>query len=287
MTLGVAALAGLALAVSAAHSTGRGGPPGHPRLVAGQVIPSPAGARTRGTAGSSHLGSPARAATTGRSALPSGHTSPVPAAPAMAADEMPDGEATPTTAAAAAPVAASTPASWPAASAESSTAGRNEITPAITIKKDAVIGIRLDRAITTETARVDDRVTARVARDVLVDDRPALAAGTCVQGHVAIVERGQRAFDGGRIGIRFTAIALGDGRRVPIQTEVIFRESEPADDAAPTGSRAALSAFLSAGATARPARAHPVPANLTRRDVRIPAGSLLTIKLTAAVVIEK
>jgi hypothetical protein len=56
-----------------------------------------------------------------------------------------------------------------------------------------------------------------------VDDRPALAAGTCVQGHVAIVERGARATDRVRVGIRFTTISLADGRVIPLQAETIFR----------------------------------------------------------------
>jgi len=158
----------------------------------------------------------------------------------------------------------------------------------ITIKKDSVIGVRLDRAITTETARVDDRVSARVARDVLVDDRPALAAGTCVEGRVAVLEGGSRSMDRVRIGIRFTTIVLADGRRVPLQVDTIFRESDPTDDAATTSGRSALNAFLAGGMTRQgPARAQPTPANPARRDFRIPAGSLLTMKLTAPVVIER
>ena len=39
----------------------------------------------------------------------------------------------------------------------------------IEIKKDAVIGIHLDQTLTSDTARIDDRITARVARDVVVD----------------------------------------------------------------------------------------------------------------------
>jgi hypothetical protein len=166
-------------------------------------------------------------------------------------------------------------------------AGGDHDSPSITIKKDAVIGVRLDRAITTETAHVDDRVTAHVARDVLVDDRPALAAGTCVEGHVALVERGPRAVDPVRIGIKFTTIALPDGRRVPLQAETILRDSAPDDDAGMVGGRPGLNAFL-AGAITRPgpARAQPVPAS-SGRDVRIPAGSLLTMKLIGQVTIER
>jgi len=165
----------------------------------------------------------------------------------------------------------------------------NDQIQAITIKKDAVIGVRLDRPLTTETARVNDRVTARVARDVMVDDRTALVTGTRVQGHVAVVERGTKPTDRGRIGIRFTALILQDDRRVPIQVETVFRESEPAGEPATTGAGSALSAFLSSGAsrTASNSRNRTSVAGAPDRDVRIPAGSMLTLKLTGAVTIER
>jgi hypothetical protein len=165
-----------------------------------------------------------------------------------------------------------------------------EQTRTITVKKDAVIGVRLDRPLTTETARVNDRVTARVARDVMVDDRTALVAGTRVQGYVAAVERSAKPTDHARIGIRFTALILADDRRVPIQVDTVFRESEPAGEPPPTGAGSALSAFLSSGAsrTGAASRNRPSTASGTpSRDVRIPAGALLTMKLTGAVTIER
>ena len=207
-----------------------------------------------------------------------------PSAAAIAEAPEPDDAAVP-----AAPATASAPPPLAATRAFDLTpTGGEPNGPSITIKQDAVIGVRLDRAITTETARVDDRVTARVARDVLVDDRPALAAGTCVQGYVAMIERGPRSADRVRLGLKFTTIALADDRRVPLQAETIFRENDPDDAAGTTSGRSALNAFL-AGAITRPApaRAQPVPPTFPGRDLRIPAGSLLTIKLTAPVIIEK
>jgi hypothetical protein len=161
-------------------------------------------------------------------------------------------------------------------------------TKSITIKKDAVIGVRLDRALTTESARVNDRVTARIARDVMVDDRAALVAGTRVEGYVAAVERGSRSNDRVRIGIRFTTLILPDDRKVPIQVDPVYRESEPATDS--TGANSVLSAFLSSsrGRTPPPSGSRSTStAASAGRDVRIPAGSLLTMKLTANVTIER
>ena len=286
LTLGVAALAGLALAALAAHSSGPGEPPGASELGAGTAVASLGGATTRGAASTNRL---AQAAATGHSDIPTSKTSPVPAAPAMTATDVlePDETAVAaTTSALPSPISASSLGG--SRMTDAPAAGGDADSPSITIKQDAVIGVRLDRALTTETARVDDRVTAHVARDVLVDDRPALAAGTWVEGHVALVERGPHAVDRVRIGIKFTTIALPDGRRVPLQAETILRESAPDDDAAIAGGRPGLNAFL-AGAITRPgpARAQLVPASPSGRDVRIPAGSLLTMKLTGPVTIER
>ncbi len=91
------------------------------------------------------------------------------------------------------------------------------------VDRDAVIGIRLDQTVTTETARVHDLVTAQVSRDVVVDHRPLIPAGTRFEGLVTLVERG-RAGGQRRIGICFNDMVLPDGTRVPIHTDTIFRE---------------------------------------------------------------
>lgn len=169
------------------------------------------------------------------------------------------------------------------------TSPADEQTKTITIKKDAVIGVRIDRPLTTETAHANDRITARIARDVTVDDRTALVAGTRVEGYVAAVERGSRSDDRVRVGIRFTVLVLSDDHRVPIQVDTVFRESEPAGEVAANGAGSALTAFLSSSRSrTSPAGPRPSPgARPTGREVRIPAGSLLTMKLTANLTIER
>ena len=96
----------------------------------------------------------------------------------------------------------------------------------ITIKEDSVIGIRLDQSISTATAKVEDRVTARVTRDVTVDGRTAIPAGTRVEGVVSLVEPPGRFKTPARIGLRFTTIILGNNLRVPIRTAVMDRSGE-------------------------------------------------------------
>jgi hypothetical protein len=96
----------------------------------------------------------------------------------------------------------------------------------LVVSADSVIGLEIETAVTSERARVEDPVTARVTRDVRVGDRVAIPAGARAQGEVTVVERGGRLKDRARLGVRFTSIVLADGTRLPIETETIFREGE-------------------------------------------------------------
>ena len=96
----------------------------------------------------------------------------------------------------------------------------------LVIAADSVIGLEIETAITSERARVEDPVAARVTRDVKVGNRVAIPAGARVNGEVTSVERGGRLKDRARLGVRFTSVVLADGTRVPIQTETIYREGD-------------------------------------------------------------
>jgi hypothetical protein len=96
----------------------------------------------------------------------------------------------------------------------------------LVVPSDAVIGLQVETPVTTETARVEDQVVARVMRDVKVGTRVAIPSGAKAQGEVTLVERGGKLKDRARLGIRFTSITLADGTRVPIETDTIFREGE-------------------------------------------------------------
>ena len=96
----------------------------------------------------------------------------------------------------------------------------------LVVAADSVIGLEIETALTSERARVEDAVVARVTRDVRVGNRVAIPAGSRVNGEVTTVERGGRLKDRARLGVRFTSIVLADGTRVPIQTETIYREGD-------------------------------------------------------------
>ena len=104
----------------------------------------------------------------------------------------------------------------------------------LVVQADSVIGLEIESSLTSERARVEDPVAARVTRDVRVGDRVAIPAGSRVEGEVTVVERGGRLRDRARLGVRFTSIVLADGTRLPVTTETIYREG-----AAPGGESAA------------------------------------------------
>ena len=96
----------------------------------------------------------------------------------------------------------------------------------LVIQRDSVIGLQTENRVSSETARVEDRVDARVTRDVRVGDRVAIPAGSRAIGSVSLVERGGRLKERARLGLRFHTLVLADGTRVPMNTETIYREGE-------------------------------------------------------------
>jgi hypothetical protein len=118
----------------------------------------------------------------------------------------------------------------------------------LVVPADSVLGLQVERTVTSETARVEDRVEARVTRDVRVGDRVAIPAGAIVEGSVTEVERGGKVKERARLGIRFHTVVLADGTRLALRTEPIVREGQsPAGEStAKIGGAAAGGAILGA-----------------------------------------
>jgi hypothetical protein len=165
----------------------------------------------------------------------------------------------------------------------------------LTVTRDSVIGIRLETNIFSETARTEDKVVARVARDVTVDGHTAISSGSRMEGVVASVERGGKFKDRARIGVRFNSLVLADGTRLPIETETIFREGDsPTREAATkVGASAAIGGVLGAviggkkgaaiGSTVGAAGGTAAVMTGAPADIALPAGTALTVRLVAPV----
>lgn len=206
--------------------------------------------------------------------------------------------APPQPALAAAPAAADLDAIPPMPAAE--TAALPEAPPAMeerVVDAASVIGIRLDSSISSETARVEDRVVAHVTRDVKVEGQTVIPAGARLDGVVTLVERGGKMRDRARIGIRFDSLVIGDdaSMKLPIQTETIFRDGEPPANEASSkiGASAVVGTILGAmlggrrgaalGATAGAAGGTAAVMTGDRNAAVMNAGTMLTVRLRAPV----
>jgi hypothetical protein len=96
----------------------------------------------------------------------------------------------------------------------------------VVVPAESVIGLQLESTISTEYARIEDQVDARVTRDVRVGGHVVIPAGTKAIGSVTMVERGGRVKDRARIGFRFHTLVFADKSRVSISTDAVYRLGE-------------------------------------------------------------
>jgi len=171
----------------------------------------------------------------------------------------------------------------------------------LVIPADSVIGLQVENAVTTERAKVEDQVRARVTRDVRVGEQVAIPAGARAEGSVTLVERGGRLKDQARLGIRFHTVVLADGTRLPINTETIYRDGEsPArESAAKIGGGAVGGAVLGAifggkkgaiiGSTVGAAGGGVAVAASEANAATLPQGSTVTVRMgsPATVTVER
>src|SRR3989449_8532979 len=118
----------------------------------------------------------------------------------------------------------------------------------LVVSADSVIGLQTENRVTSETARVEDRVEARVTRDVKVGDRVAIPAGESELGQVIPVVRGGVVHERASVYGSFLSLLLADGTRLPIQTETIYRYGDAPgnESSAKIGGGAAIGAIIGA-----------------------------------------
>jgi type IV secretory pathway VirB10-like protein len=167
----------------------------------------------------------------------------------------------------------------------------------LVISADSVIGLQLETAVSSELAKVEDVVKARVTRDVKVGEHVAIPAGTRAEGSVTLVEKGGRLKDRARLGIRFHSMVLSDGTRLAVNTETIYRDGEsPARESATKIGAAAIGGAVlgavlggkkgaaiggavgAAGGGAAVIASEPNPATVA-------AGSTVTVRMSAPVTV--
>jgi hypothetical protein len=165
----------------------------------------------------------------------------------------------------------------------------------VTVPAAAVIGLQIENPISSERAQLEDRVTARVTRDVMAGGRVAVPAGSRVVGSVTLVEKGGKVKERARLGVRFHTLVLADGTELALRTEQVLREGEsPAGDSSrKIGGAAVGGAILGAilgggkgavigGATGAAGGTAVVMAG-DRHAATLPAGAIVTVRLTSPV----
>jgi hypothetical protein len=172
---------------------------------------------------------------------------------------------------------------------------RVSISETFTIPADSVVGLELETSLSSQTAQVEDRVDARVTRDVKIDGTTVIPAGSRVRGEVIRVENGGRFKERARLGIAFHALVLPDGESIDIETEPVFREGDDVGRKAGTriGASAAGGAIIGAifggekgaaiGAAAGAGAGTAVTAAQKPSEARFRAGSVVTVRLVAPV----
>ena len=162
------------------------------------------------------------------------------------------------------------------------------------VPADAVMGLEIEHSISSETARIEDRVEARVTRDVRGEGNVVLIpAGTRVRGEVTLVEGGGKFKDRARLAIKFHTLLLTDGQSVPIATDPLVREGDGVGQRTSTriGASAAGGAIIGAifggqkgaaiGAAAGAGAGTAATAASRPSEARCRAGSVVTVRRTA------
>lgn len=168
----------------------------------------------------------------------------------------------------------------------------------VELPASSVIGLEVDTALSSEKARVEDRVDARVSRDVMSEGHVVIPAGSRVIGSVTVVERGGKVKTPARLGVRFHTLVLADGREVPLRTEPIYREGEAPgpDSARKIGGAAVGGAILGAiigggkgaaiGAAAGAGGGSAIVMAGDRNAATLAPGAVVNVHLSAPVTLE-
>jgi type IV secretory pathway VirB10-like protein len=166
------------------------------------------------------------------------------------------------------------------------------------VSSGSVIGLQNQTPLSSEKARVEDRVEARVTRDVRVGGTVAIPAGSKAIGTVVVVERGGKFKDRARLGIRFHTLTLADGTQLPISTETIYREGDAPGNgsAAKVGGGAVAGAILGAiigggkgaaiGAATGAGGGSAVVMAGDRSAATLPAGTDITARILSPVTVQ-
>jgi hypothetical protein len=167
----------------------------------------------------------------------------------------------------------------------SSGRSRSESARDVSIPDGTEVAVRLERSVSSKTARPEDRIEASVAEPVRVDGVVAIPSGARVRGIVQAVEPASRPAHGGRLELSFDSLETAEDRMVPIRSRVVSLKEDSVDKskvgigaamggilgAVLDGGKGALIGVLVGGGGAM--------VGTKGDEVELPAGTVLTLRL--------
>jgi hypothetical protein len=163
----------------------------------------------------------------------------------------------------------------------------------VTIPAGTVLRLRLNRGVGSDISRVEDPVSATLARAVVIGGRTILPAGSRASGYVTEAARPGKVRGRGRVGVRFTRIApANESATYNMRTNswVAVAPATKKKDALTIGIPAAGGAVIGAlvdgkkgaaiGSAAGGGAGTAVVLSTRGKDARISRGATLAVRLT-------
>jgi Glycine zipper 2TM domain len=183
----------------------------------------------------------------------------------------------------------------PASGAMSAAVKPAPATHVLTVPAGTVLNLSLNSDLTTKTAKVGDPVQAQITSDVRVDGHLAIPSGATVSGKVTEVVSGSNKIGGvPTLGIQIDYLELANSQRVAINGEILQQgKSNTGRDTAKIAGGAVAGAVVGHQVNDKKSGTliggllggaiGTIAAKKTGTEVKLPAGTALTISLGAAV----
>lgn len=168
----------------------------------------------------------------------------------------------------------------------------------VTLPAGTTLTVALNSIVGSDTSRVEDPVHGTLRHAVRINGLQALPIGTAVSGHVTSAQPAGKVKGRASIGFRFNTIELPGKSREPISTATYSRTSRATKQKDATkigvgaGAGAVIGGILGGGSGAAKGAAigggagTAVVLSTKGDEVRIPAGTPVTIKLTAPLTVQ-
>lgn len=160
----------------------------------------------------------------------------------------------------------------------------------VTIPADTLLHVRLDTQVGSDTSRAEDPVRASVTKAVVIDNVEAVPVGSELTGVVTQATRSGKVKGRAEIAFRFDVLrASGDQQRVQTRAVAVEAPATKRNDALKIGIPAAGGAILGGllgggkgaviGGAVGGGAGTAVVLTTRGKEVHLPAGSMVTVKL--------